>query len=49
MTVAPRRRRVIFNDDAYELGREDSDTPGGFLRRLKPLVGTRPPEVANVL
>ena len=35
------QRRIIFNDDTYELSRDDADTPAGFLkRRLKPLVGT---------
>ena len=35
-----RQRRVIFNDDTYELSRDDADTPEGFLkRRLQPLVG----------
>ena len=35
------RRRIIFNDDTYELSRDDANTPEGFLkRRLKPLVGT---------
>lgn len=39
--AAGRQRRVIFNDDTYELSREDANTPEGFLkRRLKPLVGT---------
>ena len=36
-----RQRRVIFDDDSYELDREDANTPEGFLkRRLQPLVGT---------
>ena len=36
-----RQRRIIFNDDTYELSRDDANTPEGFLkRRLKPLVGT---------
>ena len=36
-----RQRRVIFNDDAYELSRDDANTAEGFLkRRLKPLAGT---------
>ena len=35
------RRRIIFNDDTYELSRDDANTPEGFLkRRLKPLAGT---------
>ena len=39
--VANRQRRIIFNDDTYELSRADANTPEGFLkRRLKPLVGT---------
>ena len=39
--VLGRQRRVIFNDDTYELSREDANTPAGFLRRrLQPLVGT---------
>jgi len=40
--AAGRRRRIIFNDDTYELDREDANTPEGFLkRRLKPLAGTQ--------
>lgn len=36
-----RRRRIIFNDDTYELNREDANTPEGILQhRLRPLVGT---------
>ena len=36
-----RQRRVIFNDDTYELSRKDANTPEGFLRRrLQPLTGT---------
>jgi len=36
-----KQRRIIFNDDTYELSRADANTPEGFLRRrLKPLVGT---------
>ena len=36
-----RRRRIIFNDDTYELSRADANTPAGMLRRrLQPLVGT---------
>jgi len=36
-----RRRRVIFNDDTYELDRADANTPEGYLsRRLAPLAGT---------
>lgn len=39
--AARRQRRAIFNDDTYELSREDANTPQGFLkRRLKPLAGT---------
>ena len=42
-----RRRRVIFNDDTYELSREDANTPEGFLRRrLKLLVGTHVDTIA---
>ena len=42
-----RQRRVIFNDDTYELSREDANTPTGFLRRrLKPLVGTHVDTIA---
>ena len=41
------RRRVMFNDDCYELSREDADTPEGFLkRRLRPLVGTHVSTIA---
>ena len=41
VAAARRQRRVIFNDDTYELSREDANTPEGFLsRRLKPLAGT---------
>ena len=40
--AAARQRRIIFNDDTYELSREDADTPEGFLkRRLQPLAGTQ--------
>ena len=40
--AAARQRRIIFNDDSYELSREDAGTPEGFLkRRLKPLAGTQ--------
>ena len=36
-----RQRRVIFNDDMYELNRKWSNTAEGLLKgRLKPLVGT---------
>ena len=36
-----KQRRIIFNDDTYELSRVDANTPAGFLRRrLQPLVGT---------
>jgi hypothetical protein len=36
-----KQRRIFFNDDTYELSRDDANTPEGFLkRRLKPLVGT---------
>ena len=39
--VLAEQRRVIFNDDTYELRRDDANTATGFLkRRLKPLVGT---------
>lgn len=39
--VLDKQRRIIFNDDTYELSRVDADTPAGFLRRrLQPLVGT---------
>ena len=39
--VLAEQRRVIFNDDTYELSRDDANTATGFLkRRLKPLVGT---------
>ncbi|MAV37750.1 MAG: hypothetical protein CMJ59_20090, partial [Planctomycetaceae bacterium] len=42
-----RQRRVIFNDDTYELSRDDADTPEGFLkRRLQPLVGTHVDTIA---
>ena len=42
-----RRRRVIFNDDTYELSRADANTPEGFLkRRLKPLVSTHVDTIA---
>ena len=35
-----KQRRVFFNDDTYELDREDANTPEGFLkRRLAPLAG----------
>lgn len=35
------QRRIIFNDDTYELSRVDANIPAGFLRRsLQPLVGT---------
>ena len=45
--AAHRQRRVIFNDDTYELAREDANTPEGFLRRrLKPLVGTHVDSIA---
>ena len=45
--VARARRRVIFNDDTYELSRDDVGTPEGFLsRRLKPLAGTHVSTVA---
>ena len=38
--VLARQRRIIFNDDTYELSRDDANTPEGFLqRRLQPLVG----------
>ena len=37
-----KQRRVFFNDDTYELSRDDANTPEGYLkRRLKPLVGTQ--------
>lgn len=40
--AAGRQRRIIFNDDTYELSRDDANTPEGFLkRRLQPLVGTQ--------
>ena len=36
-----KRRRVFFNDDTYELSRDDANTPEGYLkRRLRPLVGS---------
>jgi hypothetical protein len=39
--VLEQRRRIIFNDDTYEMCRQDAHTPEGFLRRrLKPLIGT---------
>ncbi len=39
--VLNHRRRIIFNDDTYEMCREDANTPEGYLsRRLQPLVGT---------
>jgi hypothetical protein len=42
-----RRRRIIFNDDTYELSPDDAKTPEGFLkRRLKPLVGTHVDTIA---
>ncbi len=42
VAAAGRQRRIIFNDDSYELSREDANTPEGFLkRRLKPLAGTQ--------
>jgi len=28
-----RQRRIIFNDDAYELSRDDANTPEGFLKQ----------------
>ena len=41
LEAARRQRRLIFNDDTYELSREDANTPEGLLsRRLKPLAGT---------
>jgi hypothetical protein len=46
-TALNRRRRIIFNDDTYELSREDANTPEGFLRRrLKPLAGTHVDTIA---
>ena len=40
--AAARQRRIIFNDDSYELSRDDAGTPEGFLkRRLQPLAGTQ--------
>ena len=37
-----KQRRIFFNDDTYELSRDDADTPEGYLkRRLKPLAGTQ--------
>ena len=45
--AARARRRVIFNDDGYELDRIDADTPEGFLRRrLAPLAGTHVTTIA---
>ena len=45
--AARARRRVIFNDDTYELSRDDAGTPEGFLsRRLKPLAGTHVSTIA---
>lgn len=42
VVAAERQRRIIFNDDTYELSRDDANTPEGFLkRRLKPLIGTQ--------
>ena len=42
-----RWRHVIFNDDTYELSRDDANTPTGFLkRRLKPLVDTHVDTIA---
>jgi len=42
IAAADRQRRIIFNDDTYELSRNDANTAEGFLkRRLKPLVGTQ--------
>ena len=39
--VVNKQRRVVFNDDTYELSRSDANTPEGFLkRRLEPLAGT---------
>ena len=41
LKVIQRQRRVIFNDDMYELDRRWSRTPEAFLEgRLVPLVGT---------
>ena len=41
LEASARQRRIIFNDDTYELSREDANTPEGVLRhRLAPLVGT---------
>ncbi|MCK4849738.1 MAG: hypothetical protein KAT11_00230 [Phycisphaerae bacterium] len=40
--VAKRQRRIIFNDDMYELNRKWANTADGLLKgRLKPLVGTQ--------
>ncbi len=42
MKAVARRRRIIYNDDLYELDREDADTPQGFLKgRLRPLPDTQ--------
>ena len=42
MKVATRKRRVIFNDDMYELDRTWSNTPEGLLSgRITPLLGTQ--------
>ena len=47
VTAAHRERRLIFNDDGYELDREDADTADRFLeRRLKPLAGTHVGNIA---
>ena len=47
LEIAHNHRRVVFNDDSYELDREDSDTPDGFLsRRLKPLIETQVTTIA---
>ena len=47
LEMAHNHRRVVFNDDSYELDREDSDTPDSFLsRRLKPLIGTQVTTIA---
>ena len=41
------KRRLIFNDDTYELSRDDANTVDGFLqRRLKPLVGSQVDTIA---
>ncbi len=46
-TVVNKQRRVIFNDDTYELSRSDANTPEGFLkRRLEPLAGTHVDTIA---